>query len=78
MDRICQFQIIPTFLETTQLATREMLRNELRSKLEPLASLGFLRKMLKLAKAFHENKKDRDKLIKPPNVSQHCLGFCKK
>ena len=54
MDRLCQFQNIPTFLETTQLATREMLRTNLCSKLEPLASLGFLRKMLKLANAFHE------------------------
>ena len=27
-DDFCQLQNIPTFLETTQLATREMLRNK--------------------------------------------------
>ena len=72
------FKTYPHFQKQLNWRLEKCSETNIRSKLEPLASLGFLRKMLKLAKAFHENQKDRDKLIKPPNVSQHCLGFCKK
>lgn len=72
------FKTYPHFQKQLNWRLEKCSETNIRSKLEPLASLGFLRKMLKLAKAFHENQKDRDELMKPPNISQHYLGFCKK